>query len=378
MKILSKLIASLRMRRWRKKLKADRGFSLRLRNPSLFLQRLAEQEVRYLVLRWYDELPAVLSQEKADDVDILVEHGSLPRIAAAIPLLNFFGKKRDKVKFDLYSDSGRGGLSYRKMPYYPPVRARHLLDNRVLDPRGWYRIAARDYLPALVYHLTYHKRQTSGWRMHPDSSDASRLPAKKDYPALLQEEAAREGYPLPALNSLHEAHHWLRDQGWGMPFDLIRRWPDQDAWLQSLYAGEAEALGTLDAPEDLVVLVTRQEAIEHGCEDDIVQRLRPHGEILETYRLQPAQTRALLWWARGGNWLASKQYSLSEPCLLIKCRIAKDAAQVKEQIRKDLSKRHGKQNWLHGTDDIDEARYYLALAEGQHYRDPVQLLGGVP
>ena len=153
MLMLSKLMTAFRLRRWRKKLKADRGFSLRLRNPSLFLERLAEQDVRYVVLRWYDELPAVLNRDIADDVDILVEHGSLPRIAAAIPLLNFFGKKRNKVKFDLYSDSGRSGLSYRKMPYYPPVRARHLLDNRVLDPRGWYRIAPQHYLPALVYRI---------------------------------------------------------------------------------------------------------------------------------------------------------------------------------------------------------------------------------
>lgn len=372
MLMLSKLMTAFRLRRWRKKLKADRGFSLRLRNPSLFLERLAEQDVRYVVLRWYDELPAVLNRDIADDVDILVEHGSLPRIAAAIPLLNFFGKKRNKVKFDLYSDSGRSGLSYRKMPYYPPVRARHLLDNRVLDPRGWYRIAPQHYLPALVYHLAYHKRQTSGWKLQPGSDVDSRQPAKKDYPSLLRAEAVREGYPLPALNSLLEAHYWLRDQGWGMPFDLIRRWPDQDAWLQLLYASEANALQTLAAPDDLVVLVTRQEAIEYGCEDDIVEQLRQHTEILETYRLQPPQTRALLWWARGGNWLASKQYSLSEPCLLIKCRFAQGAAQIKEQIREDLSKRHGKQNWLHGTDDLDEARYYLALTEAQHYPEPAQ------
>lgn len=370
MNMLSKLITSLRLRRWRKKLKADRGFSLRLRDPGLFLRRLAEQDVCYLVLRWYDELPAVLSRATADDVDILVEHGSLPGIAAAIPLWNFLGRKRDKVKFDLYSDSGRSGLSYRHMPYYPPIRARHLLDNRVLDARGWYRIAPLDYLPALVYHLTYHKRQSAGWRLQPGSDDASRLSAKKDYPALLRAEAAREGYPLPALDSLLEAHQWLKDQGWGMPFDLIRRWPDQDPWLRLLYASEADTLSHLEAPSDLVVLVTRQEAIDHGCEAAIVERLGEHAQVLETYRLQPAQTRALLWWARGGNWLASKRYRLSEPNLLIKCRFAQGAAQIKAQIRKDLSKRHGKHNWLHGTDDIDEARYYLALTEAQHYPHP--------
>ncbi|MVV48433.1 hypothetical protein EJA72_09280 [Pseudomonas sp. PB120] len=373
MNLFQQLLTRYRLMRWRKKLKADRGFNLRVRNPSQFLQNLDAQGVKYVVLRWYDELPQVLDRRVADDVDLLVEHGSLARIAAAVPFFNL-GKKADKVKFDLYSDSGRNGLSYRRMPYYPPIRARHLLDTRVADPRGWYRIAPHAYIPALVYHLTYHKRQSSGLRLSPESSDASRLKAKKDYPALLQAEARKEGVALPPLSSLLEAHQWLQSQAWSMPFDLIKRWPDQDVWLDELYRYEAAQIdsiaNTAALDDDLVVLVTRQESRDPECESYILEALAQHAGSVEHIELAEQQTQRLLWWARGGNWLASKHYTLSAPALLIKCRLPEGAAALKETIRKQLSQRHGKQNWLHGTDDLNETRYYLTLLDSQAYPLP--------
>jgi hypothetical protein len=369
---LKRLLARYRLLRWRKRLKADRGFSLRLRNPAQFLRNLDTQGVKYVVLRWYDDLPQVLDRRVADDIDLLVEHGSLARIAAAVPFFNF-GRKAGKVKFDLYSDSGRSGLSYRKMPYYPPVRARHLLDTRVADARGWYRISPRDYIPALVYHLTYHKRQSSGLRLPPDIV-ASDVAAKKDYPALLQAEARKEGFALPSLATLLDAHQWLRAQAWSIPFDLIQRWSDQDAWLRYLYrceAGQMQAAMSAHAlDDDLVVLVTRREAHEHACEQEILDSLAQHAGSVERVELAEDQVQRLLWWARGGNWLAAKQYALSVPVLLLKCRLPGDAVALKESIRKELSRRHGKQNWLHGTDDVDEARYYLMLLEGLGYSSP--------
>lgn len=377
MTLFTQLVARLRLARWRKKLKADKGFSLRLRNPRQFLQGLAREEVEYVVLRWYDEVPLVLDRQLADDIDILVAHGSLPRIAAAMPLFNF-GRKASKVKFDIYSDSGRSGLSYRHMPYYPPVRARHLLDTRVADPRGWYRIAPADYLPALVYHLAYHKRQASGLRMRPGDTDASRLPAKKDYRQRLLAEAAREKVPLPALDSLVEAHQWLHQQGWSMPFDLIHRWPDQDAWLADLYTLENARLqaATSNAPHDLVVLVTRQETADHQQEQEIVETLSRHGTVLARQPLNPAQQQRLLWWARGGNWLAAKQYTLSAPGTAITCLLPEGASTaIKLELRKNLSRRYGKQNWLHGTDDRAEAQYYQQLLATEHYRVPPSTAG---
>ncbi len=368
MNLCKRLLARLRLARWRKKLKADKGFSLRLRNPTRFLQGLARENVPYVVLRWYDEVPQVLAGRLVDDIDILVQHGSLPGIAAAMPLFNF-GRKASKVKFDIYSDSGRSGLSYRKMPYYPPVRARHLLDTRVADPRGWYRIAPQYYIPALVYHLTYHKRQASGLRLQPGDSDASRRPAKKDYRQRLLDEAARESVQLPAVDSLVEAHHWLHQQSWAMPFDLIRRWPDQDAWLNHLFDLECARLQAgADLPENLVILVTRQETADHQHEQTIVDTLGRHGTVLARKRLTATQRQQLLWWARGGNWLATNQYTLSAPGTVITCLLpATAAAAIKLELRKSLSRQHGKHNWLHGTDDLSEALYYQQLMTDDGY-----------
>jgi hypothetical protein len=372
MKLFRQLLARYRLLRWRKRLKADRGFSLRVSDAAQFLRNLDAEGVKYVVLRWYDDLPRVLSRQVADDIDLLVEHGGMNRIAAAVPFFNF-GRKSDKIKFDLYSDSGRSGLSYRRMPYYPPIRAKHLLDTRVADPRGWYRISARDYIPALVYHLTYHKRRESGLRLSSESG-ASDVAAKKDYPALLQAEARKEGFALPPLETLLEAHQWLRTQAWSMPYDLIHRWPDQDEWLLYLRRHEAgqlqAAMSDSELADDLFVLVTRREAHDHACDSEILDALAKFASSMGSIVLAEDQVHRLLWWARGGNWLAAKQYELSPPVLLVKCHLPRGAAALKENIREELSRRHGKHNWLHGTDDVDEARYYLALVEGKVYPLP--------
>lgn len=369
MTLLLRLLVSWRLFRWRKKLKTDRGFSLRVRHPKKFLRRLEQQNTAYVTLRWYEELPGVLDGEIKDDVDILVEHGSLAKLAAALPWPNF-GSKLSKVKFDVYSDSGRSGLSYRHMPYYPPYRARELLDSRVKDARGWYRIAPRHYLQALAYHLTYHKRLSSGMPLEQGQAPSTSVRAKKDYLALFRAEALREAGAAPGWASLLEAHQWLHAQGWAMPFDLIRRWPDQDVWLERLYQYECECLKALSAarqvPQDMVILVTREEARMAACEPEVLGFLSSVGTLRESRELSPEACDRLLWWARGGNWLATKEYRLSKPQLSIQCLLPDGAAEHKESLRKRLSGRYGKQNWLHGTDDLHEAIFYLALMDGTY------------
>ncbi len=373
MNLVTRLLVQVRLACWRKALKADQGFNLALRNAPGFLRALGREQVRYVVLHWYGDMSMQPGSPcAADGISLLVEHGSLPRIAAAMPLFNV-GRRRGKVTFNVYSDSGRSGLSYQQMPYYPPVRARYLLDSRTLDPRGWYRIAAHAYLPALVYHLVYHQRLVSGLPLARHDTDGNGQPQGTYCHQRLLDEATREGVALPPLTSLPEAHRWLQQQGWAMPFDLIRRLPDQDAWLGHLYASELARLQAkaAPAPQDLVVLVTRQETREHQHEQYIVDALARHGTVLRRQPLTAEQTRQFLWWARGGNWLAGKHYAQSAPDTLITCQLPAGAADViKAELRRTLSHPQQKHNWLHTTDDLAEALYYQQLVTSNAYPVP--------
>lgn len=373
MNILLRIIAHYRLARWRKKLKRDKGFTVRIKKPKEFLQRMERFSVPYVVLRWYCNLPVVLAGEAGnEDIDILVAHGYLLQIAAAVPVFNF-GKKSNKVRFDIYSDSGRSGLSYRKMPYYPPMRACEILTTRVKDERGWYKMAPDIYFKALVYHLTYHKG--FGFGLPVIKGQSVTVTPKKDYPKHLQDEAKAYSVTIPKFESLLEAHQWLFSEGWSIPFDLIQRWTEQDQWIKYLYNYNLELIKESSFYKEMkknsIVFVLRSEADAFNCRDMIVNKLSESSDQLEVIELDNRAKNKLMWWTRGGNWLDYKTYALSEPLVLIKCELKDEALEVKEKLRKSLSDQYGKKNWLHGSDDIYEAAYNLIVLYDSDYNKSI-------
>lgn len=373
MNIVLRIIASYRLARWKKKLKSDKGFTVRIKQPKVFIKRLEALGVPYVVLRWYCNLPTVLAGDAGnEDIDILVAHGYMLYIAAAVPIFNF-GKKSNKVRFDIYSDSGRSGLSYRKMPYYPPVRAWQILATRVKDERGWYKIAPAIYLQALVYHLTYHKGP--GFGLPIVSGEPTSVIPKKDYSKYLQDEAEAYSIGVPKFDSLITAHQWLCNEGWSIPFDLIQRWSEQNDWMQYLYNYNLSLIKESSYYRNLggksVVFVLRSETHIFNCKEFILDKLRDSSDEIEFFELDDACKNNLMWWTRGGNWLDYKTYALSRPLLLVKCELKSDAVNLKEELRKSLSEKYGKKNWLHSSDDIYEAAYNLMVLDDDRFNIPV-------
>ena len=128
LRFFEQLKRRVRVQAWRRRARKKHTARLRLTDVPGFLERLEEQGIPSVVLRWPEEVPRTSFEETdfTGDVDMLIDGRGLKQaieIAAGQP---------GPVKCDLYTSTGHRGTTYRKMPYYPPVLAERILADRVL------------------------------------------------------------------------------------------------------------------------------------------------------------------------------------------------------------------------------------------------------
>lgn len=140
-KSLRKIIPSKRYR-------IPQGLSI-----SDFFQKLAEKDINYVVLRWFDKLPNLAA---GGDIDILVADEDYHTL---ISLLKY---SRFGVQCDIYSQTGKpGGLYKGVVPYLPNKLAASMLINKLVL-NGIKVPSDRDYFFSLAFHAVYQKGLKSG------------------------------------------------------------------------------------------------------------------------------------------------------------------------------------------------------------------------
>ena len=156
--------------RFRLKARKKHCVGLRVGDVPRFVRRLQQNDIPAVVLRWFNEVPRTPQEERrcTDDVDLLVDGAGLEKAVALA------ADQPGPVRCDLYTDVGRRGSTYRGMPYYPPVLARQLLEQRVLFDSAFWVPGRQTHVASLMYHLFYHKGSTRGsHRMSPAHQSAS-------------------------------------------------------------------------------------------------------------------------------------------------------------------------------------------------------------
>jgi hypothetical protein len=122
-----------------------------------FLGRLTGAGVRYVVLRWFETLPVVRTD---NDIDVLVADEDLPIVES---MLTPYRPSTLTQKVDLYSVSGRGRTHFGGVPYFPEGLATRLLNQAVTLHNGRYKVPSpRDHLDSLAFHAVHHKGEASG------------------------------------------------------------------------------------------------------------------------------------------------------------------------------------------------------------------------
>lgn len=189
-----------------------------------FFSTLNERRIRYVVLRWFDELPEI---KPGGDVDLLIDDRDVDSVSDL-----FTGEMRGTA-CDLFSVSGLRGTSYRGIPYLPPDKAAEVLARAVMF-RDLLKVPSPEHhFLSLAYHAVYQKGLRSG------------LPTST--PGLQPETEPRHGYAgdlghlaadagIDVSIRMEELDEYLAGRGWrpspGMRVELGKRNP----WIRARFS----------------------------------------------------------------------------------------------------------------------------------------------
>jgi len=249
-----------------------------------------EEQVDYLVLRWFEELP---EREPTGDIDLMVADEDLERV------LQILGSGPAVRPCDLYTPDGQPETSYQRVSYYPPEVARRMLKNSRVH-RGFCRVPSEsDYFHSLAYHAVYHKGRKSNLPGSENYRTAKR--SSRDFKSLLPKMAAALGIDVEI--SLKGLHAYLQQRQWSPPPDWIARLATSaphDRWLAELAASQS---GHPTMDRGFTVFVIRQSAIDAGVHEKIISMVERQGFVplarkaLTQDEIQHGARRT-----RDGNW----------------------------------------------------------------------------
>jgi hypothetical protein len=191
-----------------------------------FFAELGDRGIRYVALRWFDELPEI---KPGGDVDLLIDDRDVDSISDL-----FTGEMRGTA-CDLFSVSGLRGTSYRGIPYLPPDKAAQVLARAVLF-RDLIKVPSpEDYFLSLAYHAVYQKGPRSGL---PTSVPGLRPEAqpRHDYAGDLGRLAAAVAIDVPIR--MEELDEYLAARGWRPPPEMRAALAGRNPWVRARFAGQ--------------------------------------------------------------------------------------------------------------------------------------------
>ncbi len=372
--------------KWRRVRKRGHTLRLRIGNASKFFAALNDATIRYVVLRWFDEVPLARSDESENktDVDLLADSARLAdivRIAASFP---------GAVKCDLYTNTGKLGTAYKKYPYYPPVLAEEILAARELFQGTFFVPAPAMHFKSLAYHLVYHKGTASGIPTGTEIPTETR--SRRSYQYFIETLGEKLGVPLKKPYTLLALHEHLKSLEWSMPHDLMVRWPQQHDWMHWIARHEEKPFDDFArALLNVVVFLVRDDAAEPAMEAKALEMLQSRFRVLKTERLSRDQIHRITRSVRGGNWMEHRNAVLVEPRVAWVCNdphpqpvaendplrrkyplVQNQNVFFKNEIRDRLNELFPvspKRVAIHGSDNAMETQHYLHAIYGERHAE---------
>lgn len=363
------------------KLMADKKNNLKFINARRYLNKnicvekffdiLNKKEVRYVVLRYFEKLPQI---EKGEDIDILVHDDDLTIID---DLLDSNANNQEDIAFDVYSVSGLPGSNYDGVPYYLPILAKKIIDERILYRNNIYVPSPKNFLFSFIYHVIYHKGEKSGLPINSEQTETV-MSSKRDYKKKLKSLLQKNNYDVKIdLLSLHQL---LKENGWAPGIDTIRKLSaiQQNEWVKSLDVYQKH-LG------EIIVYIIRDRTIKSGLKEYIINWLEKNNlNIIGVKKLSPKEKVNFTNLVRGGNWKKDSfpvcggppntiivafdphPIPVSEKQKRIQKFVKNGNLFLKEKLREDINSKfllHEHFNPIHSSDDELEALEYLSLID---------------
>jgi hypothetical protein len=333
-------------------------------------RRLDERGVRYVVLRWFEDLP---SWPPGEDVDILVHDDDLDTIE------DLFVTAPRRLPCDVYAVSAVPGADWNDLPYYAAPLGRRILEGRVLHRDVCYVPEPRTHFLSLAYHAVYHKGEASGL---PRCGGIDRVaPNGHDYRVVLERLAATVGVQVDEW-SLAGVHEMLQRHGWAPPADSLSKLSAHSPWLRTLLP---DLLPGGEPPDgELLAFVIREVAVRRGQVDRIMAWLEDRGlDVLAVKELDALERQRVSDQVRGGHWGAGPfPVSGGPPAVVVAAydyhptpvpaekrtthpQVRNGNVFVKDSIRDELNATTLCTRWtnpIHGSDNEHEAWAYVRAA----------------
>jgi len=328
-----------------------------------FFEQLENKNLRYAILRWFDQLPNLAPDE---DIDILCSDADVEAIR------NILLSGPGTQPIDLYSTSGLKGSNFKNMAYFQPHLAEEILNHTVLH-KNHYRVPNPEYhFLSMAYHAVYHKAEQSGLSTVHKSIHLPEHP-KHDFKTILEEMADSVGIKIDA--NMESLDNFLKEKGWRPAIDTLHRFATESKWIRETIKTEKRSC----SDHGLAVFIVRKTGTEMGVEQKVVDELKHVGfDILCTKQLTQEEAEQTGRVTRGGNWdIGLGKERGGPPSFIIVCYdlfpapVPKEKQKLypgvtngrvlrKHKIRINVTK-HPKMNILHSSDNPEEAWHYVEV-----------------
>jgi len=327
-----------------------------------FFDILSRRGVRYVILRWFDDLPEWPDHE---DMDLLVHDEDLARIS------DLFTYYTQGMPCDIYSVTAIN--DWNGIPYYPPSFAIQLLDEKVTWQERYCIPSEKNLLMSLAYHVVFHKAEQSGFALS-GSQVISTDPDVQRYFDVFNRLSEVLGIDFElSLSGLYEL---LEDHGGIPPLGTFRKLALRSEWLKRVLVQRDRQPAQKG---ELIVYTLREWALKNGLVEFITRALVDKVdsyEILEVKTLNRQQKDLASEKIRGGTW-GYGHYPVNggtpamfvvvfdyAPAVMPESHkeefpfIKNGHFMVKAEIRNEINSHYPKSQWvncIHSSDDEIEA-----------------------
>ena len=180
------------------------------------LSFLKNEKINYIVPRFYENLPNLLSHDS--DLDLLVANEDVKKVN------KFIMDNPGKIRIDIYTDTG---LDYYGMPYYPPHKARKVIKDSVEGPAGALIPNKSDYLFLIIYHLLYHK----GFNSNVSSYYLNQEEESKDNKYMKVINRLQKDLKIEVGNTMEEMDSFMNENGWRPAIDTLTKISQWNEWV---------------------------------------------------------------------------------------------------------------------------------------------------
>lgn len=255
-----------------------------------FFSYMDDSGYAYVVMRNFRQFahffPAYGSKE---DIDVILEDVSVEHVLQKYQNI----PRRKGVKFDIHSISDRKETNFRNHLYFPLVLGENMLQRRIKWRDRFYVPCPEDHFYSLLYHVAYHKAESSGF----DFKDPSGGINSKYYQEL-QESGEQIG--IQTDYTLIDAHRLLLNQGYSIDKKILISYLQKEhecnrksyffSWLCNQLPGEMN------------LFVIRNTAVTHNKHTEIIYIIKNLYKILAIKAVPWIVRRRMAKHMRGGKW----------------------------------------------------------------------------